>query len=230
MKGGAIALPTEGGRLTDEAFPYTRKEADEKLLSTLDLDGRVQDLEGFEITTGTVVHEFLNEHTDHDIRADGAVSTSERTQVEAQTTEVVYVQDEFLITESTGQEFAHDAIEAGLGEDTVVPGHIDLVSFAESHPDAKPWMGGFYGRDAPVDAGTAFGEYDEDDELHDVVAEAELNQLGLKHVEFNGRLLKIRLTESGYVEVYDPSDVGTVEFSRFIRDRVLPHTIRVTEN
>lgn len=222
MKAGVLALPSGGGALEDSGYPYTRKENGHELRSTLEVKGYLRDLEGFEITTGSVGHQSTNDIRTYTIDDSGnLVVKEERTDVVTDVTDIVYVPNELLLTESLEDEYAYEVLDVAL-EGKINPAHIDLSAFVDSLSDVNLWMGGFYDRDAPVDAGTAFGEIEEDEEVQKILEESEKNQLGVTDLKYNGRTLKIRITESGYVEVYQPSDMDTVEFTRFIRDLVLP--------
>jgi hypothetical protein len=223
MKAGALALPTEGSSLDDSGFPSPREEDGHELLSTLDVEGYLRDLDGFEITTGSVGYQSTTDIRTHTIDHDGNVVVDEdRTDIVTSVTDIVYVPDELLLTESLDDEYAHDVVE-GAFNGSINSARINLSAFAESLSDVTFWMEGFYDRDAPVDAGTAFGQIDEDDEIRRILSESEKNQLGVTDLDYNGRNLKIRITESGYVEVYQPNDVDTVEFTQFIEDCVLPY-------
>jgi len=224
MNAGVVALANDGGVLEDTAFPYTRVEHGLELQSTLDLESRLTDLEGFEVTVGTAAQETPNESPSYRIGSDGTVTAdNRRVETETAASKVAYVEGEFLVTESQQSEYALDIVDVALNNGSVKQATIDINGFLEAVDDLDPWMAGFYGRDAPVDAGNAFGDYDADANIRDVVAESQLNQLGLQNFIHNGRRMKFRITESGYVEIYRPNDVGTMEFVQFIRSRVLPH-------
>lgn len=224
MRAGALALPSENsGELDDSGFPDTREKDGYELLSTLEVEGYLRSLNGFEITTGSVAHQSTTDIKTYSINRNGSVVTHEdRTDVVTNVTDIVYVPDELMITDSLDDQYAHEVIKRACDGD-ISPAEINLSAFAESLSDVTLWMGGFYDRDAPVDSGTAFGKIEEDDEMRKMLAESEKNQLGVTDLNYNGRSLKIRITESGYVEIYQPSDVDTVEFTQFIRDCVLPY-------
>jgi hypothetical protein len=224
MKAGTIAIANGAGPLDDSAFPYTRTEEGLELQSTLELEGQLQALDEFEVTTGTAAQETPNNHTTYEIAPDGSVEAEEdTTEKQTEASNIVYVEGEFLVTESNDCEYARDLADASVEHGTVEPATIDLDSFLRSVSDFDPWMAGFCDRDAPVDSGHAFGDYDADEDIRNVIAESELNQIGLKNFNYRGRQLKFQVTRSGYVEVYQPSDMETLEFTRFLQDHILPH-------
>lgn len=224
MKAGTIAIADGAGRLDDSAFPYTRMEEGLELQSTLELQGQLQALDEFEVTIGTAAQETPNNHTTYEIASDGSVETDEdATEKQTEASNIVYVEGEFLVTESNDCEYARELADASVEHGTVESAVIDLDGFLGSVSEPDPWMAGFYDRDAPVDSGNAFGDYDADEDVRDVIAESNLNQLGLKNFNYRGRRLKFQITRSGYVEVYQPSDMETLEFARFLQDHVLPH-------
>lgn len=58
-----------------------------------------------------------------------------------------------------------------------------------------------------------------DDELSGVLHESNLNQLGLEY-PYNGQMLKVNMAESGYFEVYQPSNYESEDYLQFILDEV----------
>ncbi|WP_232508500.1 hypothetical protein [Haloarcula marismortui] len=108
--------------------------------------------------------------------------------------------------------------------ETIHPAQVDLESFAAAHHNADPWMGWFRASDGPIDSGAAYGDIDSEPDLAEFIHSNENSQLGLTNLKYDGRLLKLVLSESGWLAIYDPKDMDTIEFTRFIHDEVLPHT------
>ncbi|NGM71559.1 hypothetical protein G6M89_21685 [Natronolimnobius sp. AArcel1] len=84
-------------------------------------------------------------------------------------------------------------------------------------------MSWFRSEGGPISAGSAYGDINSAPELAQYVEEHQNTQLGLRNVEFNGRQLKLVLSRSGWVAIYEPKDMDTIEFARFVRQKVLPH-------
>ncbi|QIO25597.1 hypothetical protein G9465_25200 (plasmid) [Haloarcula sp. JP-L23] len=84
-------------------------------------------------------------------------------------------------------------------------------------------MGWFRSGNGPIDSGAAYGDIDSEPDLAKFIHGNENSQLGLTNLEYDGRLLKLVLSESGWLAVYNPKDMDTIEFTRFIHDEVLPH-------
>jgi hypothetical protein len=85
-------------------------------------------------------------------------------------------------------------------------------------------MGWFRSNNSPVDAGAAYGDINGEPDLAKFVHNNEKSQLRLESLSYNGCQLKLVISESGWVAIYEPSDIDAVEFTRFIRDEVVPYT------
>ncbi|KOX91449.1 hypothetical protein AMS69_18890 [Haloarcula rubripromontorii] len=85
-------------------------------------------------------------------------------------------------------------------------------------------MGWFRSGNGPIDSGAAYGDIDSEPDLVKFIHSNENSQLGLTNLEYEGQLLKLVLSEGGWLAIYNPKDRDRVEFTRFIHDEVLPHT------
>ncbi|AZQ14517.1 hypothetical protein DOS48_06545 [Halorubrum sp. PV6] len=54
-----------------------------------------------------------------------------------------------------------------------------------------------------------------DDEIGEVLERSQLNQLGLQF-ERDGQIIKTTMSESGYVEIYQPSNFESEDYAEFI--------------
>jgi len=225
MKRGGIAVITDSGQeFDDEQFPKMRTEDGHELLATVDVDWRQSMLGGQQVAHGRIAEESIADIKTTRIRADGGVEVGhEETDVVPNTTEFAHVPGEFLVTNSTQDEFADQLMADATGA-TIHRAQVALESFAKAHPNADPWMGWFRDSDGPIDSGAAYGDIDSEPDLAKFIHGNENSQLGLTNLEYEGRLLKLVLSESGWLAVHDPKDMDTVEFARFIHDEVLPHT------
>lgn len=225
MKTGAIAVITKDGHDIDhEQFPTSRQKSGFKLHSTLETDWTQSLLNGRHIIRGRAVAEQLEKVKSPTIETDGGV---QRNDIEQEKTAVVsefaYVPGEFVLTESTSDDFVGHLIEHAT-DAHVRRGKIDLSQFADAHSEANFWMGWSRSSHGPIDNIFASGDIDDDPDVAQLVKENKSSQLGLRNVEFEGRLMKLVLSESGWVEVHRPKDMGTVEFTRFVDQEVMPHT------
>ncbi|WP_238378589.1 hypothetical protein [Haloarcula rubripromontorii] len=225
MKRGGIAVVTDSGHDIDDAqFPKKRTEDGHELLATVDVDWQQSMLGGQQVAHGRIAEELTAEIKTTRIRTDGGVEVGrEETDVVPQTTEFSHVPGEFFVTESTQDEFADQLMEEATGE-TIHRAQVDLESFAAAHPNADPWMGWFRSGNGPIDSGAAYGDIDSEPDLVKFIHSNENSQLGLTNLEYEGQLLKLVLSEGGWLAIYNPKDRDRVEFTRFIHDEVLPHT------
>jgi hypothetical protein len=141
--------------------------------------------------------------------------------VATETTEVLHLIDEFIVVESTEDDFAYPLVEEATGG-TLADTELDLGEFVEDYPDASIWLEGFYDRDGGAEKGVYIGDLDDDRDARELIEEAKINRVGVDEFSYNGRSLNFLITKSGYVDIYDNS-VGTMEFVQFLHDIVMPH-------
>lgn len=224
MQSGALGIITTDGSIDIDTndFPKQRVEDGRTLRTTLEVNGAQDTFAETRLYGGRVAEENLADVETVQIRADGGIDTGrEETDVNTHVTEFTRVPGEFVTTESTDDEFAHEVIGDATGE-TIHPGHIDLKQLAESHPEAELWMGWFRAGGA-LNAGSAYGEINKEPDIAKYINQNENSQLGLEGFQFNGRELKLVVSRSGWVAVYEPSDMGEVEFSQLLHKEILPH-------
>lgn len=88
------------------------------------------------------------------------------------------------------------------------------------YEDTALWQAGFYDRLGTAQKGVVYGEDVLDDEdIGDPLRDAQINQLGLEY-EYDGDQMKITLTESGYIEVYQPSEFDSGEFATYLQNQI----------
>lgn len=230
MNRGAIAhFADPGGEIDDSDFPKTRTEKGRELRSALQMrDSRQAGLDTFAdggslvLGRGRAANEHVVDVQTTRIRDDGTIRVeSTGTEIATETTEFLHLEDEFIVTESTEEEFAHELVEEATGG-TVVDTELDLGEFAEEHPDVSIWLEGFYDRDGGAEKGVYIGDLDEDADAREIIEEAKINRLGIEEFTWNGRSLNFLITKSGYVDIYD-SSVGTMEFVQFLHEVVSPY-------
>ena len=225
MKRGGIAVVTDSGHdIEENQFPTTRTEDGYELQSTIDIDWQQTLLGANQVTYGRIAKESLTDIKTTRIRADGGIEVDrDESDVVPHTTEFAHVPGEFVVTESTQDEFADQLLEEATGE-TIHRAQVDLEAFAKAHPNADPWMGWSSPGEGPIDSVAAWGDIDSVPDLAKFIDSNEHSQIGLTNLEYDGRVLKLVLSKSGWLAIYDPKDMDTIEFMRFIHDEVLPYT------
>lgn len=230
MNRGAIAhFADASGEIDDSGFPKPHYEDGEKLLSSLEVRNPTvltfdayTDGESIRWNRGRAAKEHVEDAKSTEIHRDGRIDVgTDGTRVRAEVTDVLHVQDEFIVTQNTECDFAHSLVEDATGGE-VVDTRLDLRGFVNDYPDVKYSLGGFYDRDATADKEVNIGHLNKDEHARENIDSAKINRLGIENFSYNGRSLDFLITESGYVDIYD-SNVDTTEFVQFLHDIVMPH-------
>lgn len=204
------------------SFPKIRHERGNELKSTITISDRVENLSGTEIILGTAAEQIQSEVEKESIDEGGRVVRSEpRLEVDTLSTQFAAVPGEFVVIESSKQKFAFDLIGQAV-EASIQPMTINLDELAaDFHEDADFWMSGFYQHSGEAEKGIAYGDnVFDDNELGNPVWNSKKNQLGMDF-EFNTDSLRMRITESGYVQVYGSDEFETLSLLRLINDMLL---------
>ena len=230
MNSGAIAhFDGSSGEIDDSGFPKPHYEDGEELLSSLEVrNPTVLTLEAYtdggsvRWNRGRAAKEHVEDVKSTEIHPDGGIDVStDGRETRTEVTDLLHVQDEFIVTQNTECDFAHSLIEDATGGE-VVDTRLDLREFVNEYPDAKYSLGGFYDRDAAADKAVNIGHLNEDEHARENIESAKINRLGIENFSYNGRSLDFLITESAYVDVYN-SNVDTTEFVQFLHDIVMPH-------
>jgi hypothetical protein len=100
---------------------------------------------------------------------------------------------------------------------------LDLNAYADEYYNAdeiNPWQVGFYGNIGDAEKGVVYGDdVFSDTQIGEVLERSQLNQLGLEYPVL-GQELKVTMAESGYIEVYNPSNYETNEFAEYIYSEI----------
>jgi hypothetical protein len=232
MRSGAIAtVRGEFDSIDTTGFPVVESKQGVEVRSTLELGETETDLSGHRVVKGQAAKQDTAMVKTYSITDAGGIDAeADDVRVVTDVADFMCVSGEYIVAESTEKSFVFDLFEAATGTH-VEPITIDVESLIrtyrddESDADAKFWMGGFHNRPGDVDAGDGYGDGDifEDEGLGDVMWESEKNRIGMEF-EFQGERIKVMVTESGYAEVYRPSDFGALRFSRLVEDVLLPHS------
>lgn len=228
MKAGIIGVPEgEADRITDvEAFSTTTEEYGLELNTVVETE-EVQTLSGdTKFIEGTALKETAEDEEKAYIE-DGKIrfrdAKVERQQFGEFT--VVPANDDhngFVIVSSSSATFAFDLID----RTTIINrAEISLGGFLKQHNDFSATTAGMSGHAGQVDSAVTWGRnvFDDTefkDPLGDAVVADNLSQLAGQYMS-DGVRVKANLSESGYVQVYEP-DMDTMEFLDWVIRDILP--------
>jgi len=155
----------------------------------------------------------------------GEIIVQEESTVQGKYTEFVAVPDEFIAVKSGAGTFLFDILSYQYNQD-VTRANMDLNEYAEEYYTAEgvdPWQVGFYGNVGNAEKGVVYGEnVFSDDEIGEVLERSQLNQLGLQYNE-GEYVIKNTLSESGYVELYQPSNFVSTDFAEFVIQNLIQY-------
>lgn len=156
----------------------------------------------------------------------GDIEVSQRGNIEGKHTQFVAIPGEFVAVSSGAGTFVFQLIQEMHPGTHVERVELDLNEYAEDYYRAKnvnPWQVGFYGNIGEAEKGVVYGDdVFSDSEVGDVLDRSNLNQLGLEY-EVNGVDMKMTMTESGYLEVYNPSNLKFDEYAEYIVSEILDY-------
>lgn len=220
MKAGVLGLVRDDFEVVD-SFSETVEQNGHELQRVLDVR-RVFSLPSGEIAfEGRAAVERVVNRTTTELDF-GEVRVEETPETETRVTELVGVPGEFVVVGSGKGTFGFDLVSRETRAD-IERASLDLNAFLDSQTDAEPWRAGFYGNDGNCENGVLHGtDLLNDNGIGGILRDAELNQLGLD-CSYDDRSLKMTASESGYVEIYRPSDFDTVDFLQYLLEAIVPH-------
>jgi len=222
MKAGVIGIPDRDfgaidpvqETITQDGYDLTRCIEIRQSLTGVNDSGQIQ--------TGRAAVQRIDDGEAIEI-SDGRIVVTEQPEITTRYTEFISVPGQFIAVSNGGGTFAFDLIGQNVNA-SIERAEFDLDGFADEYPDATPWKVGFYGHVGNAENGVLHGEgVFEDSDFGGAVRDAQKNQLGL-NLAWGNETVKMMVSESGYVEVYQPSSYDTAEFSEFVMDSVLDHT------
>jgi hypothetical protein len=224
MKSGVIAEAHGTGNVNDFYETVTpESERFDELEQCVEVTENIQLSDGREAQLGRAAIQDLNDIEDIHID-EGTIRRYEAPEKVTLYTDFLYVPDSFITVSSGSGIFAFNLIDSkfSISIDMV---EFDLDDYVEQHPDADPWKIGFYDRIGNAENGVVHGEQLlKDSNVGDVLGTSKKNQVGLEY-NFEGHLVKTFVVQSGYVDVYQPSNFETSEFVNFVETELLPHAI-----
>ena len=235
MKAGILGVPDHNFGPIESYSETTVVDAERDLTACLEVRS-TKDTGEFVHQTGRAAIQELSSDERVSIKTDeNSISVSEDIDVvKTKYTEFVLVPSEFVAVSSSSGKFAFNLISSQTDTATISPAEIDLNRFIESYAgesrseSASSWQVGFYGNSGSAEKGVVYGDsVYSDSELGGIIERLPKSQIGL---DIEGEEnIRMTATESGYVDIYGPSNYDSEEFVQFILDHVLSHTSEKVE-
>lgn len=223
MKGGVLGL-VKGNSKQIDSFENTKEIAGESFSACAEvLRTHSNVIKGSDLQVGRAA--IQKPSTKDSIKInDGSISVSESKITDTIYTDFVYVPGEFAAVNSGSGTFAFDLLTNNIPGCEIERAEINLNQYLKESPDVTPWQVGFYGNFGDAEKGTVYGDnLLHDEEIGAVIESSNKNQLGLTLTD-GGKDIKFKMTESGYVEVYQPSNYEEEEFSTFLIENIIPYS------
>ncbi|NUC72514.1 hypothetical protein HTZ84_09370 [Haloterrigena sp. SYSU A558-1] len=152
------------------------------------------------------------------------IGFKETSETSTKYTEFVAIPGDFVVVDSGSGSFAFDLI--GRQADCLISrAEIDLQQFYAAMRDYNPnvWKLGFKGLGSQTQNGVVYGnDVTSDGGFGETLDETDKNQLGLSYTS-EGDGIKMMITQSGYIEIYTPSNYEPEEFAEYIASKAIPH-------
>ncbi|WP_439028434.1 hypothetical protein [Haloarchaeobius sp. DT45] len=228
MKSGSLAIIQDQGK---ELETYRRNLTRDgfEVEDFLEVRQKYTDLNGDILGISGRAALQIPEETESVEIDDGSISVAKVPEIGWVYTDILYVPDEFVIIGSGVKNPVISLIEEAM-DGHVEKAEIDLRKHSEYLQDevgkenVNPWKIGFYGKSGNANNGVVHGDQLlEDSDLGSILQQTIPNQLGFSFPR-DGRKMKTFVTESGYVEVYQPDNFDTAEYLQFIRSDILEFT------
>lgn len=220
MKSGIIGCPVSEGEQINSSVLTAERDGEELRRSVRAEPAITTDRKTL-VITGTVAIEEIEEYERSEIDDDGAVQSTTGTRKVAKTAEFLQVPGEFVVLER-GAPVAMLDILGRVAGTAYERAEVDLDRYLEQVENPSIWMLGFKQHPTNADTGTLYGDGIEQDPIfEEILGGSVCNQLGLEHV-WQGDAVDLRLSESGYIEIYSPEYEST-EFIDYLSEVILPH-------
>ncbi|WP_127117508.1 hypothetical protein [Halorubrum sp. PV6] len=219
MKAGVVGLID--GSLDDvSSFHNTFEKDGTEFTHSFQVRNTNHTTGGREVISGQAATQEVEDDTNIHIDPDtGDISVQDEPLKKGKYTDFVLVPDEFVAVGSGRGTFVFDILSYEHSVNGLNRSTIDLNEYAERYYTAEnvdPWQVGFYGNVGNAEKGVVYGEnVFSDDEIGEVLERSQLNQLGLQF-ERDGQIIKTTMSESGYVEIYQPSNFESEDYAEFI--------------
>lgn len=210
------------------SFCEVKQQDGVEFARSLQVTGSEDTDSGHRIYTGEAAIQDIEETERVDIDPEtGEIEVSDNGVLTGKYTEFLVVPGELMVVGSGKGTFAFRLLEElhpGVHVERI---ELDLNSYAEEYYQAEevnPWQVGFYGNIGDAEKGVVYGDdVFSDDEIGEVLERSQLNQLGLEY-EILGHDIKVTMAESGYVEVYNPSNFESSDYADYLVEEILSFT------
>ncbi len=159
----------------------------------------------------------------------GDISVTTSPERSGKYTQFLVIPGELMVVGSGSGEFAFNLLPESVPGVAANRTRLDLNEFAEDYytaSDVDPWQVGFFDNPGEAEKGVVYGQdVFDDSEIGDLLERSEVNQLGLEY-EYDGKKHKITTSRSGYVEVYQPSNLSFEEYAQYLVDEVSKYADR----
>jgi hypothetical protein len=221
MKSGIIGLPSQGfSDIESEQYSVHHEAHSGQLERCIDIVDRIQLPEGGTAIHGRAAKEVVEEVEEVRIE-NGTIGSFTDTDISTLTTEFLALPGKAVIVKSSSGTFAFQLIGQQV-DGTIQRGEIDLRDFYDRKTEPEVWQAGFYNTSGEAENGVLYGNnVMEDSEFERVLEYADLNQLGLRYT-YDQDDIKVTATESGYINLYQPSGYDQDEFFVYFEQEILP--------
>lgn len=226
MQAGVIGI-IDGEFDEMESFHQTQEQDGTTFSKSLQINQKPKTDMGYRAYVGEAAIQIIDEKETVNINPEtGEIEVGEYPTKISKHTEFIAVPGEFVVVKSGSGTFAFDLIQSYYPGTHVERVRLDVNAYAEDYytaDEVDPWQIGFYGNIGKAEKGVVYGEnVISDNDIGDVLARSQLNQLGLRY-EMMGHDMKISMTESGYIQVYNPSNFESKDFAEYILEEVLQY-------
>lgn len=220
MQAGVIGV-VDGSFDVVASFSETVTQDDQELERCLDVE-RVFSLPSGETAfAGHAASEYRQERESARI-SNGGVDVVSEPRTATRHTNFVGVPGEYVVVGSSAGTFAFDLI-AQETNTSIERATLDLDSFFAEREDAAPWKAGFFGTGEDGVSGVLHGsDLRETHDLEELLDGSSLNQLGLSY-GYDAENVKMTAARSGYVELYQPREMGSEAYLAYLQDEIVPH-------
>ncbi len=234
MQAGVVHLVESG----EAQLESVREEIDlpddhefDSLVEAIEIAESIELPDGKSAQLGRAAAEQVSETSEVRVREEGITEYTAETKT-TRYTEFFYIPNEIFVVDSSSGNFAVDVINRHTSA-SILPAQINLDEYLRDSAESGQgtdievdlWKVGFYDTRGLPENGVLHGQnLLEDSEVGGALRSARKNQVGIDYT-YDQHPLRAFLAESGYVEVYQPSDFPTRQFAQFLLDEVSPHLI-----
>ncbi|MFD1586245.1 hypothetical protein ACFR9U_04575 [Halorientalis brevis] len=227
MKSGVIGI-IDGDFSSLESEQYSTTHDEQELKRCIDVENSIDLSDGTRAISGrAAIEKVINKESG--LIQGGKIGTTKEKEIIVEQTEFLAFPPHVVLIKSGSGSFTFDLIGRQTGT-LIDRGNLNLRSFYEDHKDANVWQAGFYGTDNKASNGVVYGEgVMGDSEFERVLEVSDLNQLGVEYPYEDEHVAKIALTESGYLNLHQPSDFEVEDFAEFFREEVLNYVTKSSD-